>query len=268
VGCGGAATGAFTGGGACTPPGLITTVAPGGAAACGGATTGAFTGGGACTPPGLITTVAPGGAAGCGGATEGTRGGTGAGAAADLGLGGVCGGAGATGTRAGAAGVAGMAVTGFAGGAGGTGIFVTTVCAGARAAATAGAGVGPGAGLGGAAGCPSSGATGAASATGAPHCSQNSAPRSRGPLQKRQAIVPGGSGGFSKRLVGSTSSPRWSSGKSRGIAFAGLPAGAPTRAGGAAGCDAPQCGQKRIPSVTFLLHLGHGTIAHLLVASI
>jgi hypothetical protein len=56
------------------------------------------------------------------------------------------------------------------------------------------------------------------------------------------------------------------------MAPAGLPAGALPRAEAAAGCDAavgvPQCGQKRIPSVMFLLHLGQGAIALLLAASI
>jgi len=47
---------------------------------------------------------------------------------------------------------------------------------------------------------------GAASATGAPHCSQNSPPRSSGPLQKRQTTAPGRATDLSKDFFNASSS--------------------------------------------------------------
>ena len=76
------------------------------------------------------------------------------------------------GLRVGAGGVLGAGLLGIGGGA---------ACAGA----------GAGGGGGGGAGLANTVPGGAASTTGAPHCSQKSPLRSKGPLQKRQTMAPG-----------------------------------------------------------------------------
>jgi hypothetical protein len=203
--------------------------------------------------------VAPAGVVGCGG--------PGVGATTGLATGTTGGGGGGLAARAGATGGKEVDAGAFGGAVGATGGFIATVT---TAALEGGAGdAGGGSGLGAEAGRAWSFSAGAASATGAPHCSQNSLPKSSGPLQKRQAIVPGGSGGFWNRSTASFSSigsalVEPGEREPSGSDSAGLMAGAPAGAGVAAepgeaaiGTAVPQFGQKRIPAVTFVLHLGH-----------
>ena len=175
--------------------------------------------------PGLTTTVAPAGVVGCGG--------TGVGAATGLPLGAARDGAGGLAARAGATGGKDTGVGALGGAVGGTGGFITTVSASALEADTGGGG--EGCTLGAEAGRALRISAGAASATGAPHCSQNSLFKSSGPLQKRQAIVPGGSGGFANRSTASSSSCGSTLGKPGeggpiGSDSGGLMAGAPSGA--------------------------------------
>jgi hypothetical protein len=149
------------------------------------------TGGGG--TPGLTRTVAPTGVVGCVG--------MGGGAATGLALGTAGGGAGGLAGRAVA--TAGKCTGGGALG-GAVGGLITAVSAGALEAGTGGDSAGCTLGV--EAGRTLSISVGAASAIGAPHCSQNSPAMSSGPLQKRQAIAPGGSGGFSNRSTASFSS--------------------------------------------------------------